>query len=153
MLSLEIIGSCFEIFGGVGLFSLSVLQSAENGTLNRKTFKKGGLLKSGTFKKWDLCHNLFAADKCFSWWHFAGWEDCNWQQFIGIINGFVIILVFMVILFLSWLPYSTYLYLDFHLLCSMTKLKEHSREICYLFLIIFRVIFIYFTAFALLIYG
>ena len=30
----------------------------------------------------------------------------------------------------SWLPYSTYLYLDFHLLCSMTKLKEHSREIC-----------------------
>ena len=31
----------------------------------------------------------------------------------------------------SWLPYSTYLYLDFHLLCSMTKLKEHSREICY----------------------
>ena len=88
MLSLEIIGSCFEVFpfinlrsqqkdftsnrrvggvgGGVGLFSLSVLQSAENGTLNRKTFKKGGLLKSGTFKKWDLCHNLFAADKCFS---------------------------------------------------------------------------------------
>ena len=32
----------------MGLFSLSVLQSAENGTLNRKTFKKGGLLKSGT---------------------------------------------------------------------------------------------------------
>ena len=31
---------------------------------------------------------------------------------------------------LSWLPYSTYLYLDFHLLCSMTKLKEYSREIC-----------------------
>ena len=31
----------------------------------------------------------------------------------------------------SWLPYSTYLYLDFHLLCSMTKLKEQSREICY----------------------
>ena len=30
---------------------------------------------------------------------------------------------------LSWLPYSTYLYLDFYL-CSMTKLKEHSREIC-----------------------
>ena len=31
----------------------------------------------------------------------------------------------------SWLPYSTYLYFDFHLLlCSMTKLKEHSREIC-----------------------
>ena len=30
----------------------------------------------------------------------------------------------------SWLPYSTYPYLDFHLLCSMTKLKEHSREIC-----------------------
>ena len=30
-----------------------------------------------------------------------------------------------------WLPYSTYLYLDFHLLCSMTKLKEHSREICW----------------------
>ena len=28
------------------------------------------------------------------------------------------------------MPYSTYLYLDFHL-CSMTKLKEHSREICY----------------------
>ena len=27
------------------------------------------------------------------------------------------------------MPYSTYLYLDFHL-CSMTKLKEHSREIC-----------------------
>ena len=27
------------------------------------------------------------------------------------------------------LPISTYLYLDFHL-CSMTKLKEHSREIC-----------------------
>ena len=26
-------------------------------------------------------------------------------------------------------PYSTYLYLDFNL-CSMTKLKEHSREIC-----------------------
>ena len=31
----------------------------------------------------------------------------------------------------SWLPYSTYLYLDFHLFCSMTKLKEYSREICY----------------------
>ena len=30
----------------------------------------------------------------------------------------------------SWLPYSTYRYLEFHLL---TKLKEHSREICYLF--------------------
>ena len=29
----------------------------------------------------------------------------------------------------SWLPYSTYLYLDFHLL-SMTKLRENSREIC-----------------------
>ena len=29
----------------------------------------------------------------------------------------------------SRLPYSTYLYLDFHL-CFMTKLKEHSREIC-----------------------
>ena len=29
------------------------------------------------------------------------------------------------------MPYSTYLYLDFHLLCSMTKLKEHSGEICY----------------------
>ena len=28
------------------------------------------------------------------------------------------------------MPYSTYLYIDFHL-CSMTKLKEHSREICY----------------------
>ena len=26
---------------------------------------------------------------------------------------------------------STYQYLDFHLLCSMTKLKEHSTEICY----------------------
>ena len=26
-------------------------------------------------------------------------------------------------------PNSTYLYLGFHL-CSMTKLKEHSREIC-----------------------
>ena len=24
----------------------------------------------------------------------------------------------------------TYLYLGFHLLCSMTKLKEHRREIC-----------------------
>ena len=33
----------------------------------------------------------------------------------------------------SWLPYSTYLYLDFHLLlCSMTKLNEHSRDICYI---------------------
>ena len=31
----------------------------------------------------------------------------------------------------GWLPYSTYLYLDLHL-CSMTKLKEHSREICYM---------------------
>ena len=31
----------------------------------------------------------------------------------------------------SWLPYSTYLYLDFYLFCSMTKLKEYSREICY----------------------
>ena len=31
----------------------------------------------------------------------------------------------------SWLPYSTDLYLDFHLLCSMTKLKEQSREICW----------------------
>ena len=31
---------------------------------------------------------------------------------------------------ISWLPHSTYLYLDFHL-CSMTTLKEHSREICY----------------------
>ena len=30
---------------------------------------------------------------------------------------------------LSWLPYSTYLYLNFYL-CSRTKLKEHSREIC-----------------------
>ena len=30
----------------------------------------------------------------------------------------------------SWLPYSTYLYFGFHLLCSMKKLKEHSREIC-----------------------
>ena len=30
-------------------------------------------------------------------------------------------------------PTEQYLYLDFHL-CSMTKLKEHSREICYLFL-------------------
>ena len=30
----------------------------------------------------------------------------------------------------SWLPYSTYLYLDFHLLCSMTYLKEDSRKIC-----------------------
>ena len=29
---------------------------------------------------------------------------------------------------LSWLPYPSYLYFDFHL-CSMTKLKEHSREI------------------------
>ena len=29
----------------------------------------------------------------------------------------------------SWLPYSTYLYLDFHLF-SMTKVKEHSMEIC-----------------------
>ena len=31
----------------------------------------------------------------------------------------------------SWLlPYSTYLYLNFHLLfCSMTKIKEYSREI------------------------
>ena len=28
----------------------------------------------------------------------------------------------------SWLPYSTYLYLDFYLFCSMTKLKEYSRE-------------------------
>ena len=27
------------------------------------------------------------------------------------------------------MPYS--IYLNFHLLCSMTKLKEHSREICY----------------------
>ena len=26
----------------------------------------------------------------------------------------------------GWLPYSTYLYLDFRLLCSMTKVKEHS---------------------------
>ena len=26
--------------------------------------------------------------------------------------------------------YSNYLHFDFHLLCSMTKLKEHSREIC-----------------------
>ena len=33
-------------------------------------------------------------------------------------------------LWISWLPYSTYLHLDFHM-CSMTKLKEHSREICY----------------------
>ena len=30
--------------------------------------------------------------------------------------------------------HPTCLYLDFHL-CSMTKLKEHSREICYLFLL------------------
>ena len=30
----------------------------------------------------------------------------------------------------SWLPDSDYLYLDFHL-CSMTKLKGHSREICW----------------------
>ena len=30
----------------------------------------------------------------------------------------------------SWLPYSTYLFLDFQL-CSMTKLKEHTREICF----------------------
>ena len=38
----------------------------------------------------------------------------------------------MPLLHTSWLPYSTYQYLDFYLLCSMTKLKEHSREICYL---------------------
>ena len=31
----------------------------------------------------------------------------------------------------DWLPYSTYLYFDFFL-CSMTKLKEQSRKICYL---------------------
>ena len=31
---------------------------------------------------------------------------------------------------ISWLPYSTYLYLVF--ICSMTKLKEHSRKICYI---------------------
>ena len=30
----------------------------------------------------------------------------------------------------SWLPYSTYLYLYFHLLCSITKLKQRSRKIC-----------------------
>ena len=30
----------------------------------------------------------------------------------------------------SWLPFSAYLYLDLHLLWSMTKLKEHSRKIC-----------------------
>ena len=27
-------------------------------------------------------------------------------------------------------PTQQYLYLDFHLLCSMTKVKEHNREIC-----------------------
>ena len=27
-------------------------------------------------------------------------------------------------------PTQQYLYLDFHLLCSMTKIKEHNREIC-----------------------
>ena len=31
----------------------------------------------------------------------------------------------------SWLPHSTYMYLDFHLLCSITKPKEHRREIFY----------------------
>ena len=37
---------------------------------------------------------------------------------------------FLVLPKISRLPYSTYLYLDFHMLCSMTKPKEHSREIC-----------------------
>ena len=36
-----------------------------------------------------------------------------------------------VVVMSSWLPYSTYLYFGFHLLCSMKKLKEHSREICF----------------------
>ena len=32
----------------------------------------------------------------------------------------------------TWqLLFNFNLYLDFHLLCSMTKLKEYSREICY----------------------
>ena len=31
----------------------------------------------------------------------------------------------------SWLPYSTFLYLEFNF-CSITKLKEQSRDICYL---------------------
>ena len=31
----------------------------------------------------------------------------------------------------SWLPHSTYMYSDFHLLYPMTKPKEQSREICY----------------------
>ena len=30
----------------------------------------------------------------------------------------------------SWLPFSTYLYFEIYL-CPITKLKEHSREICY----------------------
>ena len=35
------------------------------------------------------------------------------------------------IVWLPWLPYSTYQYLDFQLLlCSMTKLEAHDREIC-----------------------
>ena len=38
----------------VGLLSQSVLLSAESETLNRKTFKKVGLLKRRTFKKWDF---------------------------------------------------------------------------------------------------
>ena len=44
-------------------------------------------------------------------------ECCKLQHFTVPVSSF-------------WLPYSTYLHLDFHL-CSMTKLKEHSREICY----------------------
>ena len=35
-----------------------------------------------------------------------------------------------VVVMSSWLPYSTYLYLDFHL-CYMTKLKERNRENCW----------------------
>ena len=36
------------------------------------------------------------------------------------------------IVWLPWLPYSTYQYLDFQLLlCSMTKLEAHDREICH----------------------
>ena len=65
------------------------------------------------------------------------WNVCTWFSEIGtILRGGGSMAVWnlsenssVLVPWPSWLPYSTYLYLDIHL-CSMTKLKEHSREIC-----------------------
>ena len=51
---------------------------------------------------------------------------------IAMMNNIIMIamMINIIVTNTSLLPYSTYLHLDFHL-CSMIKLKEHSREICY----------------------